>query len=149
MDSFKFMPASLGSLVENLRKRCRPKSCDRCGPSLCEDCFEKCPAEMVFPETSRYVNSKFGAGFLERLLHKQPFPYDWLSSFDKLDLPGLPPREDWYDGMKETHISLEEYDFATQLFEDLNFGTFREYLMLYQVRNEAQIGVAALDQNKE
>ena len=89
------------------------------------------------------MTGNFGADFLERLLRKQPFPYDWLSSFDKLDLPGLPPWEDWYNGMTETHISSEEYDFATRLFEDLKFGTFREYLMLYQVRNEVRMSLAA------
>jgi len=41
--------------------------------------------------------------------HKEAYPYEWMDSFHKFDIPFLPPRETFYSRITEKRITEEEY----------------------------------------
>ena len=64
IDSFRFLPASLNKLAENLE-----------------------------PNQFKHMREKFGDK-CDLLLRKGVFPYDWFDSFEKLNETKLPPKEE-------------------------------------------------------
>ena len=62
---------------------------------------------------------------------KLPMCYEWLDSFEKLNYPGLPPREEWYSSLKGKHITNGEWKLAQKIWKDNNMKTFADYLEYY------------------
>ena len=78
---------------------------------------------------------------------KLPFPYDWMTSLDLLDYPDLPPKEAFYNSLKQSHITDEEYEKAQQLWTDCGMQTFRDYLIAYN-SNDCRPFVTCLTRQK-
>jgi len=85
IDSFKFMAASLDSLVDNLPK-----------------------------ESFKNLTSFYEGEQLELLFRKGVFPYDWFDSFDKLNETTLPPIEAFYSRLNDTDITDDDYQHADE-----------------------------------
>ena len=102
IDSFKFMAASLDSLVNNL-----PKD-DFINLGLC------------------YSGDKFNL-----LTRKGAYPYDYIDSFEKLKETKLPPKEKIYSRLDGKNISDENYEHAKKVWKTFNMKTFKDYLELY------------------
>lgn len=62
---------------------------------------------------------------------KETFPYEYLTSYDVLDRPGIPPRSAFDSIHKGTKISDEEYERVKFLWEHFNMKTLRDYLIYY------------------
>ena len=88
IDSYKFMAASLDSLVNNL-----PKD-DFINLGLC------------------YSGDKFNL-----LTKKGVYPYDYIDSFEKLKETKLPPKEEFYSRLDGENISDEDYIHAQKVWE--------------------------------
>ena len=102
IDSFKFMAASLDSLVKNLPK----------------DSFKNL---TDFVKGDR----------LNLLLRKGVFPYDWFDNFDRLSNTELPPKESFHSILNDSGISEEDYQHAQKVWETFKMKTMRDYHDLY------------------
>ena len=101
-DSFKFLPASLGVLVNNLPK----------------DAFNN--LERYYkPEQAELIKRK---GF---------YPYEYMDTKEKLNETKLPPREAFYSKLSGKGISKEDYKHALNVWDVFEMKTFKEYHKLY------------------
>ena len=102
IDSFKFMAASLDSLVKNLPK----------------DSFKN-------------ITEFYEGDQLKLLLRKGVFPYDWFDNFDRLSSTSLPPKEAFHSILNDSGITEEDYQHAQHVWETFNMKTMRDYHDLY------------------
>ena len=102
IDSFKFMAASLDSLVKNLPK-----------------------------ESFKNITEFYEGDELKLLLRKGVFPYDWFDNFDRLSSTSLPPKEAFHSVLNDSEISEEDYIHAKKVWETFNMKTMRDYHDLY------------------
>ena len=65
------------------------------------------------------------------LTRKGVYPYDYVSSLDKLKETQLPPRELFYSKLKNEHISEEDFYHAIRVWDTFNCKTIRDYHDLY------------------
>ena len=102
IDSFKFMPASLDSLVNNL-----PKD--------------------AFNNVKRYYSGeKFNL-----LTRKGVYPYEYVDTQEKLKETKLPPKEAFYSKLNNENISDEDYAHAQKVWRVFNMEHFKDYHDLY------------------
>ena len=102
IDSFKFMAASLDSLVNNL------------------------PKESFKNLTEFYRDNR-----LNLLLRKGVFPYDWFDNFNKLSTDHLPTKEAFHSVLNDSGISEEDYQHAQNVWDVFDMKTMRDYHDLY------------------
>lgn len=105
-DTLQFMPSSLETLANNLRKSDPTKLqpvIDHFGPNK--------PTDL--------------------LLRKGVFPYEYIDDWAKLDEDHLPPREAFFSTLKQEECSEEDYAHAQRVWTEFNCRTLRDYLDLY------------------
>ena len=95
LDSFKFLQTSLANLVSNLQP----------------DDFQN----------TKYV-FKFNTSLLTR---KGVYPYDYVSSLDKLSETQLPPKEEFYSKLNDEEITDEDYQHAINVWNTFGCKTMR------------------------
>ena len=101
IDSFKFLQTSLANLVSNLQ------------PTDFKN------LNRVFKDQS------------SNLTRKGCYPYDYVSSIDKLKETKLPLKEDFYSKLYDEHISEEDYQHAHNVWNSFNCQTLKDYHDLY------------------
>ena len=101
IDSFKFLQTSLANLVSNLQP----------------DDFHN--TKQVF---------KKNTGILTR---KGVYPYDYVSSLEKLSETQLPPKEEFYSKLNDEDISDDVYQHAINVWNTFKCKTIRDYHDLY------------------
>ena len=101
LDSFKFLQTSLANLVSNLSP----------------DDFHN--TKQVFKSNT------------ELLTRKGVYPYDYVSSLDKLSETQLPPKEEFYSRLNDEDISDEDYQHAINVWNTFGCKTIRDYHDLY------------------
>ena len=102
IDSFKFMPASLDSLVNNLPK----------------DAFNN--VKMY------YSGEKFNL-----LTRKEVYPYEYMDTQEKLKETKLPPKEVFNSKLNNENISDEDYAHAQKVWRVFKMEHFKDYHDLY------------------
>ena len=102
IDSFKFMAASLDSLVKNLPK-----------------------------ESFKNLTKIYEGEQLNLLLRKGVFPYDWFDNFNKLSSDHLPSKESFHSRLNYSDITDEDYQHAQKVWETFKMKTMRDYHDLY------------------
>ena len=101
LDSFKFLQTSLANLVSNLS----PKD---------------------------FHNTKYTFRNNTSLLtRKGVYPYDYVSSLDKLSETQLPPKEGFYSKLNDEDISDEDYQHAINVWNTFGCKTIKDYHNLY------------------
>ena len=101
IDSFKFLQTSLANLVGNLQP----------------DDFHN--TKEIFREN------------VELLTRKGVFPYDYVSSMEKLSETQLPPKEEFYSKLNGENITDDDYQYAINVWNTFNCQTIRDYHNLY------------------
>ena len=101
IDSFKFLQTSLSNLVSNLQ-----------------------------PEDFINTKRKFKNN-LELITRKGVYPYDYVSSLEKMSKTQLPPKEEFYSKLNNEDISDEDYKHAQKVFKTFDCKTIRDYHDLY------------------
>ena len=101
LDSYKFLQSSLAGLVSNLSK---------------ED-FKNIRGEF---KNNDSIITKKGV-----------YPYDYISSLDKLSETCLPPKSEFYSKLNDTNISDEDYQHACIVWKLFGCKTLRDYHDLY------------------
>ena len=102
IDCYKFMAASLDSLVNNLPK----------------DAFKS-------------VKREYKGKNLELLTRKGIYPYDYMDTPEKLKETELPLKEAFYSKLNHEGISDEEYTHAKKVWETFEMKTLEDYHNLY------------------
>ena len=102
IDSFKFMAASLDSLVNNLPK----------------DDFIN-------------LGSYYSGDIFNLLTKKGVYPYEYMNSFENLEETKLPPKEAFYSKLSDENISDKDYEHAKKVWETFKMKTLRDYHKLY------------------
>ena len=102
IDSFKFMAASLDSLVDNL-----PKD--------------------VFNNVKRYYKDDK----LELLTRKGVYPYEYMDTLEKLKETQLPPKEAFYSKLNGVAIGDEDYAHAQKVWETFEMKNLKDSHNLY------------------
>ena len=101
IDSFKFLQTSLANLVSNL-------------------------SPDDFHNTKHAFKSNTSL-----LTRKGVYPYDYVSSLDKLSETCLPPKEEFYSKLNDEDISDEDYQHAINVWNTFGCKTIRDYHDLY------------------
>ena len=101
LDSFKFLQTSLANLVSNL-------------------------SPDDFHNTKHAFKSNTSL-----LTRKGVYPYDYVSSLDKLSETCLPPKEEFYSQLNDEDISDEDYQHAINVWDTFGCKTIRDYHDLY------------------
>ena len=101
IDSFKFLQTSLANLVGNLQP----------------DDFHN--TKEIFREN------------INQLTRKGVYPYDYVSSMEKLSEAQLPPKEEFYSKLNDEGISDEDYQHAINVWNIFKCKTIRDYHDLY------------------
>ncbi|XP_039288489.1 uncharacterized protein LOC120352367 [Nilaparvata lugens] len=107
INTFRFTPDSLDNPVINLVKSAEEVS-------------------TVLPHTAREFGDK-----LELVSRKGVFPYKYCDSWEKLEETSLPPKEEFFSKLTDSHISDEAYEHAQQVCEKFDCKTLEEYSDLY------------------
>ena len=101
LDSFKFLQTSLANLVGNLQP----------------DDFHN--TKQVFKKN------------VNLLTRKGVYPYDYVSSLEKLSETQLPPKEEFYSKLNDEDISDDDYKHAIRVWNTFKCKTIRDYHDLY------------------
>ena len=101
LDSFKFLQTSLAHLVSNLS----------------QDDFH------ITKHAFKHNTSL--------LTRKGVYPYDYVSSIEKLSETQLPPKEGFYSNLNDEEISDEDYQHAIKVWNTFGCKTIRDYHDLY------------------
>lgn len=103
IDSLKFMTSSLDSLVNNLS----------------QDDFKNIKSQ--FRDDNEF----------KLLLRKGVFPYDYISSVDRLEETSLPSRDNFFNKLTDRECTIEDYSHAENVWTTFNCRNLDDYLMLY------------------
>ena len=101
IDSFKFLQTSLANLVSNLQ-----------------------PDD--FYNTKREFKKN-----VDLLTRKGVYPYDYVSSLEKLSETQLPPKEEFYSKLNDEEITDDDYQHATNVWNTFKCKSLRDYHDLY------------------
>ena len=104
MDSQAFLPTSLESLVQNLKSSGIYKF-----KRLIEEYPEHC----------------------DILSQKCEYFYDYAKDFGVFSQTSLPPKECFYNKLKEEHITDQQYQHAQTVFKETGCQTLLDYMHLY------------------
>ena len=106
LDSYHFMSASLGQLVDNLAAE----------------------GDTHFTNVKHHYPNH---NHRKLLLRKGVYPYEWMDSMEKMDNENLPPKEAFYSTLTMLHISDEDYCHAQKVWETFHMTCMRDYHDLY------------------
>ena len=105
IDSINHLPSSLATLTEVMKKAKKP---------------------LV------HTNNCFSDEYQrEHVTRKGIFPYEFLDNVSKLNMTSLPPKEEFYDNLRECEVSEEDYQHAQNVWRIFNCKTLRDYLEIY------------------
>ena len=104
IDSFKFMPSSLESLVGNLAKSGSKK----------------------FLETRKEFGKKF-----KLMTRKGIYPYDWINGIKKFSEETLPTKEEFFSKFNDCEVSDEDYNHTQRIWKEFEIKNMGEYHDLY------------------
>ncbi|XP_065363259.1 uncharacterized protein LOC135956640 [Calliphora vicina] len=104
LDSYRFMPSSLDSLIQNLTKD------------------ELKIVKEFYSDDENQFNL---------LIRKGVFPYNYLNSLEKLKETCLPSIDDFYNKLTDSKCSIEDYTHAQEVWSKFECKTLEDYLMVY------------------
>jgi hypothetical protein len=90
---------------------------------------------LKFLDTTSYMAPGFSySQYLkayERTEEKGVFPYEWMTSLEKLNVSQLPSHEAFYNTLKNGNISAEVNQLCQKVWEDNNMTTMKEFHTCY------------------
>lgn len=105
LDSFRFLPASLDTLVKIL-----PKD------------------KLII--TKKYMKVNNNNVIIDEFLTKNIYPYEYMDSWDKYKLP-LPPKDCFYSKLKGQGITDDEYNFVKKSFKLFGCKNLKDFTLCY------------------
>ncbi|CAB0030980.1 unnamed protein product [Trichogramma brassicae] len=104
IDSFKFMASSLDNLAKNLKQQ---------------------------PTLRKVFGQDYDSAQIDLLTKKGVFPYEYISSLEKLQETALPPPEQFYSSLTDSDISNKDYEHAREVWGSFKISNLGEYSDLY------------------
>ncbi|XP_023314539.1 uncharacterized protein LOC111693627 [Trichogramma pretiosum] len=104
IDSFKFMASSLDKLAKNLKQQ---------------------------PTLRKVFGQDYNGAQIDLLTKKGVFPYEYISSLEKLQETALPPPEQFYSSLTDSDISTKDYEHAKEVWDSFKISNLGEYSDLY------------------
>lgn len=103
------------------------------------DSFQFLPEPLaVVVKSLKDDQKRFMHGFAEEVGYdktyfsqKGYFPYSYYSSTEVLKATELPPIEQWYDPLSDTHADPEHVSYANEVYNNSNCRNFLDYLKMY------------------
>jgi len=82
----------------------------------------KVSKKLITPgfEKFRYTAKHFSTENLPLVTRKGVYPYEYTDNWDKLEEISLPPKENFYGSLKESHIKDKYYDHAKTVWNHFN-----------------------------
>ena len=120
-DSFLILHTALANLVSTLKRQG----------------VETADIWRYFPHTKRWLHTHYGPDSgvdetaYELLLKKGVYPYEYMSSLDKLTDAALPVHQSFYSALSDANISTEDYEHAQRVYSAFKCQTLRDYTDLY------------------
>ena len=85
---------------------------------------------VVLTHLSDHVKQQISEG-VALLRKKGIYPYDWMDDEEKMNETQLPPMDDFYNTLNDTHISVDDYAHAQHVWNHFKCQTFQDYHELY------------------
>lgn len=121
IDSYRFLSASLSTLVENLRKSDPQK-------------FVYTDLEMKkYLERTRMI--EYTPEIKELMLRKGVFPYEWFDEPMKLEETEFPPIEEFFSSLSNDNIKLSEWQHGKRVWNLLNIKVMQNYHDIYMIQD--------------
>ena len=99
----------------------------------CMKCIKT--SKLKFLDATNYIAPGFSyENFLKAYncsTQKGFFPYEYITSLEKLEDCSLPPHSAFYSSLKQTNISNDEYDYCKAIWEYYDMQTLRDFLIWY------------------
>lgn len=106
LDSFQFLPSSLDSLVESLKK----------------DGEDKLKyTKKIFPKQNEF----------NLINQKGVYPYEFMENRHKFSMKNLPSKENFYSKLNESEISENQYEHAKTVWKTFQMENMQQYHDLY------------------
>ena len=84
------------------------------------------------PEESFKLTKKdYSQDEFNLLFRKGVYPYEYMDSWERFDETALPPIEKFYSSLTDSHISKEDYEHATKVWNTFKCKTLGDYHDLY------------------
>ena len=84
------------------------------------------------PEESFKLTKKdYSQDEFNLLFRKGVYPYEYMDSWERFDDTALPPIEKFYSSLTDSHISKEDYEHATKVWNTFKCKTLGDYHDLY------------------
>ena len=71
----------------------------------------------------KYTSEEFKSKKLSLMSQKGVYPYDFMDSFEKLNLTELPTKEQFYSILNDQHITNNEYKHARKVWKTFKIKT--------------------------
>ena len=75
---------------------------------------------------------------------KGHFPYEWMTTLEKLKRTVLPPKEAFYSSLRNQHISKGDYQHCLDMWLQHNMSIMRDFLVWYN-NNDVEPMLQAID----
>ena len=148
IDSFRFVPTSLSSLVDNLSDGFHCNKCIDCKSSLdymitlddqlifvCFQCKKNNQKDFNKDLINRFANTcEFCNKDIKRLillLRKGIYPYEYIDSWERFDETSLPDKEAFYSSLNMEGITSVDYRHAKRVYKEFKLKSLGDYHDLY------------------
>ena len=150
IDSYRFMPASLFKLVDNLSEGIHNNKCADC--NSCLDYIKIKNEKLLLKcfNCKNYYKKKFNQDLIKKLkntysfcdndlnkfvllLRKDVYPYEYMDSWEKFNETSLPSKKDFYSNLNMENIDDIDYRHGNNVFKIFKLKNLGEYHDLYKV----------------
>ena len=156
IDSFRFMPSSLSSLVNNLAgTNTDGIKCESCKGEMemveidgdyiahfkCKHCYSSIKSKKLDADVLKknFMNTyKYCGGADEQfrlLLRKGVYPYEYMDNFERFEEQALPSIDKFYSELNLEGISKTDYQHAQKVWENFEIRDLGDYHDLYLIND--------------
>ncbi|GFO22474.1 hypothetical protein PoB_004897900 [Plakobranchus ocellatus] len=57
------------------------------------------------------------------------FPYEYITSIEKLDETSLPPRDAFYSSLRNSELPVQNYDYVCKVYKESGMTSLRDLLI--------------------
>ena len=112
LDTIAFMNSSIEKLVDNLASSCNTTD----------------ELRKAFPNTSSHFKNDEQ---FKLMTQKGVYPYEFIDTYEKLNVKELPPQEQFYSRLYNSKCSNEDYQQAVKVWGTFECKTFLDYHNIY------------------
>ena len=116
LDSLAFLPSKLSKLVDSLISTKKSSG----------EILQLVGSSDLVQKSDGFSQKKY-----DMLLKKGVFPYDAFQNMEYLQMNKFPPKEDFFNCLRDENITDEEYLDGQKCFEEFKCQTMYDYLKLY------------------